>query len=205
MLKFQSKKDGFWISVNCFLQCHASSISLRSCENFMIIDLAIPEIIGEGWIYLAPPLFRRMLLSCHKEQMIFIVMEVVNWKSNDHAEEFPRNSIWKSTFLFLVDNVSGKKVARRKANAHDFSMFLPTSAEQAKKITPHLSFAIFQYLGTGMSHCISVLYPGLSMFHVYVCLSVSKYLRGSFIVFPLHEVGVKSKKSETSGILKKKS
>lgn len=68
----------------------------------------------------------------------------------DIIEEIIQDEIVDETDVY-VDNVSGKKVARRKANAHDFSMFLPTSAEQAKKITPHLSFAIFQYLGTAIS------------------------------------------------------
>ena len=51
--------------------------------------------------------------------------------------------------LFLVDNVSGRKVPGRKGVNHDFSLFTASDEDKRMRISPQLAFALFQYLSTG--------------------------------------------------------
>ncbi len=60
----------------------------------------------------------------------------------------PRTYLTK-VFLFVVDNVSGRKVPGRKGINQDFTLFTPAPEDKKKRITPQLAFALFQYLSTG--------------------------------------------------------
>ena len=60
-------------------------------------------------------------------------------------------AVFIELFLFVVDNVSGRKVPGRKGINHDFSLFTASDEDKKKKISPQLGFALFQYLSTGMS------------------------------------------------------
>ena len=73
-------------------------------------------------------------VNVHEYHLYFIVLRVeYNFSSNFFI------------LFFSVDNVSGKKVKRN--NQQDFSLFVP-DAPTYSKISPQLSFAIFQYLTT---------------------------------------------------------